>query len=743
MHPGEIVDARFELEAFAAEGGMGAVYRARDRTSGELVAVKVLLKSAMDVADRFAREIRVLAQLRHPGIVRYIADGRTPAGEPWMAMEWLEGESLAERLARSGLTAHESVELARRISEALGAAHERGVVHRDVKPANIMLVGNDLERVKVLDFGVARVATAQQAHGATRTGIMIGTPGYMAPEQVRGEKDVGARADVFAVGCVLFECLTGRPVFVGEHAMALLAKILLEDAPRVNELRPVPDALDDLVARTLCRQPDQRPRDGLALAAQLATVDSLDATERAATHVGPSALTATERRLLCVVVIGPDEAPASGKNRPTPTVVDDVSRTITLDLPPETLDTLGTTARQHGGHLARLADGSFVVTLASTGGASDQVMQAARCALALKAVAPIPPIALATGRGVMAGRWPVGEAIDRAVRMLDARTPFVRIDGVTAGLLDARFDVGGDAQGLYLVGERDPIEVTRTLMGRSTPCVGRDRELAVLTGLYDECVNEPIARAVLVTGAPGVGKSRLRFELVNRVRARGEPVEVWIGRGDPMRAGSPFGLIAPALRRACGIHEGETLETRQHKLRARVHRNATRAGNTLHRTTLFLGELIGAPFADDDPVLRAARQDPLLMSDQVRRAFEHVLAIETSVQPVVIVLEDLHWGDLPSTKLIEGALRTLPDRAWFVIALARPDVHELFPRMWAERGVHELRVDELTRKSARAARPPRARRRRGRHARRAHPRSGGRQRVLSRGVGPRGRRGQG
>src|SRR4051812_35843373 len=109
---------------------MGAVFRARDRTSGDPVAIKVLLKSAMAVADRFAREIRVLAQLRHPGIVRYIADGRTEAGEPWLAMEWLQGESLSQRLARSGLTAHESVELARRIAEALGAAHERGVVHR-------------------------------------------------------------------------------------------------------------------------------------------------------------------------------------------------------------------------------------------------------------------------------------------------------------------------------------------------------------------------------------------------------------------------------------------------------------------------------------------------------------------------------------------------------------------------------------------------------------------------------------
>src|SRR6185436_20268950 len=162
-------------------------------------------------------------------------------------------------------------------------------------------------------------------------------------------------------------------------------------------------------------------------------------------------------------------------------------------------------------------------------------------------------------------------------------------------------------------------------------------------GLFEECVGEPIARAVLVTGPEGIGKSRVRYELLRRITARSEPIEIWIGRGEPMRAGSPFGMIAPALRRAAGILDGEPVDVSRRKLRARVLRNAS---TDLARTIAFLGELIGAPFPDDASIeLRAARQDPLLMVDQIRRAFEHFLGVETAAQPVVIVLEDLHWGD--------------------------------------------------------------------------------------------------
>jgi len=703
MKTGELVADRFEIERIAGSGGMGTVFRALDRTTGEPVALKVLREMAGDGSERFAREIRVLAGLRHPGIVRYIADGHTHDGALFLAMEWLEGESLSHRLARTGLTAGESIELARRVAEAVGAAHERGVVHRDIKPSNLFLPNSDLERVKLLDFGVARMTDATRF--GTRTGVMVGTPGYMAPEQVRAEKDVTPRADVFAIGCVLFECLTGRPVFTGDHILAVLAKIILEEAPRISDLRPeLPPELDDVLYRTLSRDPLARPRDGTQLANELASIGHVHTPEKRTTGQMQVALTGTEQRLLCVILIGAerfegDRTIVEARGDDEPPTAAHAPETWSGELPVAAVGQLNAVAVEHGAHLDRLADGSYVVTLAGSGSTNDQVMQAARCALALKAIVPAAPCVLATGRGVIAGRWPVGEAIDRAVRLLDAPAQRVRIDDVTAGILDTRFEVGGDDAGLFLVAERDVVEVARTLLGKPTPCVGRDRELGALYGFFEECIGEPIARAVLVTGVEGIGKSRVRYEVLRRIKERpGEAVETWIGRGDPLRAGSPFGMIAPALRRAAGISDGEPIEVQRQKLRARVMRHAS---TDLIRTTMFLGELIGAPFPDDESVeLRAARQDPLLMGDQVRRAFEHFLAVETAAQPVVIVLEDLHWGDLPTTKLVDSALRALPDRPWMVYAFARPDVHELFPRLWAERGVQELRLEELTKKGS-------------------------------------------
>src|SRR5687767_15126094 len=162
---------------------MGTVFRARDRLTGQPVALKVMKRGDDDLvrSERFAREARLLADLRHPGIVRYVAHGTTRAGEPYLAMEWLEGEDLASRLKAGPLTVPSALALVERAAEALGKAHAQGVVHRDVKPSNLFIVGGEVDRVKVLDFGIARL---RHPVDVTGTGTRIGTPTYMAPEQV-------------------------------------------------------------------------------------------------------------------------------------------------------------------------------------------------------------------------------------------------------------------------------------------------------------------------------------------------------------------------------------------------------------------------------------------------------------------------------------------------------------------------------------------------------------------------------
>ncbi len=711
MLVGETIAGRFEIEACANTGGMGEVYRARDRATGEPVAIKVLIHNQALERIRFAQEINVLAGLRHPGIVNYIAHGRTTAGLPYFVMEWLDGEDLGTLLARRRLSVHESVDLLTRVAEILAAMHAQGIVHRDLKPTNLFLIGGEVGRVKVLDLGIARLL-GRTMH-LTISGTVVGTPGYMAPEQARGGDALDARVDIFSLGCVLFECLTGAPAFAGEHIMAILGKILFEEPPKIAETRPdVPPALDALIARMLAKDPAQRPRDGAEVVAVITSLGEdalLDASVEDIERPLQLVLTGRERRLFAVVIVGPLKpyelaaAATLGEHEMTLAEAD-----------------LREAAAAYGGHVEAIADGSALVTIAGARLATDLAAQAARCTLALRGAAGGRPMALALGRAEVTGRTPVGEAIDRAAAILagltirgaarDSEAPSSRavterssspigLDEITARLLEPSFEVVSRRAGFELQGERETFGGTRTLLGKATPCVGRERELATLEALVSQSIEEPMAQAVLVTAPAGLGKSRLAHEVIQTIRRRPHEVEIWIGRADSLRVGSAFGLLGQVIRSACKIRDGELPDALHEKLRARVERYVPEANQA--RVVAFLAELVGAPLADSaHPALREAREDARRMSDETRRAWEELLVAECSAHPVVLVLEDLHWGDTPTVRLLDATLHDLRDHPLLVLALARPEVHEIFPRLWADRQMQEVRLHELTRKAS-------------------------------------------
>ncbi len=309
---------------------------------------------------------------------------------------------------------------------------------------------------------------------------------------------------------------------------------------------------------------------------------------------------------------------------------------------------------------------------------------------------------MAKGRADSTHKSLLGQVIDRAAMLSGigkskATESVVWLDDMIAGLLDARFDVREEATGFVLHGERDLAEGTRTLLGRATPCVGRERELRHIEGSFDECL-EGNAQVVLVTAPAGVGKSRLGHEFLRTVQEHHENVAIWIARGDSLRAGSALGMLAQAVRGACGIQEGEPLDTRRQKVRARVAERVAPAD--CQRVTEFLGELMGTSFPDEDSLpLRAARLDALLMTEQMRAAFLDFLAAECAARPVLILLEDLHWGDRPTIQFLDHALRDLHDQPLFVLALSRPEVRELFPDLWTHRRLLELQLKELGRRA--------------------------------------------
>ncbi len=235
MRPGDVVQGRFALESVAGQGGMGIVFRATDRVTGRPVAVKVMTAHVAGAVARFDREATLLSTLDHPGIVRYVAHGAEQY-EPWLAMEWLEGEELADRVFRQGITLADAITVVRHAAGAVGVAHQQGIVHRDLKPQNLFLVHGDPTKVKVLDFGIARQAFASGT--LTQPGMVLGSPAYMAPEQASGKVEVGPTADVWSLGAVLFELVAGRPPFLGDLPVAILIKAIVEDAPRLSEVAP-------------------------------------------------------------------------------------------------------------------------------------------------------------------------------------------------------------------------------------------------------------------------------------------------------------------------------------------------------------------------------------------------------------------------------------------------------------------------------------------------------------------------
>ena len=705
---GALWAGRFTLERAIFEGGMGTVWRARDASSGAMVALKLMSLRGESARQRFEREARVLASLAHPHIVAHVAHGSDADDQPYLAMEWIEGEDLDQRFERGPLSLVDTLELARLLAEALGFAHLRGVVHRDLKPANVLLPGGQIAGAKLSDFGVARWRTAAPVSLMTQLGMIIGTPGYMAPEQARGADQVDGRADLFSLGCLLYEALSGVQAFTGDSLVAVLAKVLVDEPRPLGTLRrDAPPALIALIADLMAKEPNARPRDAHVVLERVAAIRSeLDPTRaidlselergRAAparAPLVPSSLTPTEQRLAAVVIV----QPSGGELLPDRTIDDAITAgSESAEARRALMQRLARVAAPFAGRFEALAHGAVLLVLTGGGEARDLAARAAHAALAMahEARGHRTTTTLALGRARLDGGWPEGEVIDDAARL--ARAPsddgVVITDRATAALLGSRFELDDDRAADRVVLRRcAELGDARTVLGRATPHVGRAQELALLDATLRECVDEPVARVVVVRAAAGFGKSRLRREWLQTLADREPPIVLFAAGADELRQGASLGHIAEALRRAAGLLDGEPLDQAREKIRARI---ALRVdGAEVARLSAFLGELAGVPFDDAlHPGLAAARADAALMADLVREAFVDLLFYETRSQPVVLVLEDLHWADAGTVQLLDDALHALMDAPLFVLALARPEVDARFPALFAAR---EPRVIEL------------------------------------------------
>ena len=698
---GSIFVNRFQIEKRTQTGGMGHIYRARDRQTDRMTALKLMRHEASSVElDRFMREARTLSELRHPGIVSYVAHGISSEGVPYLAMEWLEGEDLGQRLRRQPLTLEEVMVLLRNVATALAAAHEATIFHRDLKPSNLFLRDGSVDGVALIDFGLARRAFS--GGNLTQTGMVVGTPEYMAPEQARGDRQIGPSADIFSLGCVVFECLTGQPPFVHEHIAAVLAKILFEEPPPLSRARPdLPADLGNLVARMLAKKPEARIANAIELKKELDGLGQISSgtprPRRTALSSGPKAPPVDGEQILVSVVMA-QSTHLQAEPRATLDSSSAESHRIQASAIRDELAQLGIT-------VDCMVDGSVIATLSRQGAPTEQAIQAVRCALIIQERYPNALVGLATGRAVMDQGALIGEVLGRLASMLETAqhlvTPVrgsVIIDDTSSRLVQDHFSLVRLGSGLTTVSRSGPIQSdnSRVVLGKPTQCVGRERELSLLEASFVSCSENDAATAVLVTAPAGIGKSRLRHEFLRRIQAARADLLLLHGRGDPMGIGTSYGLLAQALRRFFEVKEGEELSTRQAKMTAMVAQYAeTEESQTV---AAFLGEMCGVSFPDN-VVLRAARQDPRVMADQISQAFVSFVRWLTRRNTVLLLLEDIHWGDALTCKVVDNALRELGDRPLMVLALARPEVEDLFPKLWADRARQDIRLGPLPKKA--------------------------------------------
>ncbi|HTQ03549.1 MAG TPA: serine/threonine-protein kinase [Polyangiaceae bacterium] len=322
LEPNRVLAGRYRLEVRLGQGGMGSIWRAEHLVLQAPVAVKLIDRDAVpdeDTLSRFLVEAKAAAALRSPHVVQIIDYG-VEGPLPFMVMELLEGETLAQRIKRvRRLTRQETARVLTHVGRAVGRAHDAGIVHRDLKPENVFLVKNeDDEIAKVLDFGVAKVERASLGPDGTRTrtGSILGTPYYMSPEQAQGNKAVDSRSDLWSLGVIAFECLTGRRPFYSDGLGDLVLTICVRDLPVPSDVAPVPLGFDEWFAKACARDPEQR----------FQTARELTEALRDALGVDPKDTTAFD---------GPEIMVASGRKFPSAPPPSNDAQTIVRDAPVE------------------------------------------------------------------------------------------------------------------------------------------------------------------------------------------------------------------------------------------------------------------------------------------------------------------------------------------------------------------------------------------------------------------------
>lgn len=699
---------------------MGAVYRAFDESLQRPVAIKRLLPTLADHSRnlRFRREARMAARLNHPAIVHIYEIVETPEGD-WIVMELVEGKTL-DRLLREGrIDLPSAVRFAREIAEGLAEAHAQGIVHRDLKAANVMVGAGG--RVKILDFGLAKAYEGDADQEISTPGTIVGTCHAMSPEQAQG-LTVDHRSDLFSLGSLLYEMLTGLSPFHAATPTETLARICAFEPESVSRLEPaVPQDLADLTARLLQKAATRRPQSSHDVAAALARIERGGHLDPAAR---PTVVAATE---VLTHIDRPSGAPARSAAPPPLSSIERRQMTVLCcDLAdagrpgvdgaqvfdPETLYELTMQLRSIVQQAAQRYDGSIgnamghrlLVYFGYPHAHEDDAWRAVRAALdlvgeaaerlagmpGLGRVSPALRVGVHTGTAVVStspnAAEPValGATLDVVLRFLAAAAPGTVVmsqatrslvhRGVVAEPLPALAPAPGSGVAMVPYRVREGQDSGEEAVFDLTPLIGRDRELEQLLAGWDQA-RAGTGQAVLLSGEPGIGKSRLLRALRERVRESVGAHRVrWLqAHGTPYTQNTPLHAVVQLLHRTMAGGDSGPAASPSQQLESLLDLHH------LNEAYPLLASLLDLPERSDR---RLPPMPPERQREETLDALVALLLEMGTTTPVVLLVEDLHWLDATSLAWLDRLIDQTPAGRLFLVMTLRPNTLDV---PWAAR----------------------------------------------------------
>lgn len=664
----------FSLGRIIGSGGFGTVYEATD-SDGQVVALKLLAPhvDSEETLERFQREGKI--RIEHPNVVRVIDAGQD-RGVSYIAFELLQGKPLNVLLEDAPLPPADVIGIARQICAGLAAAHERDIVHRDLKPGNVFCCADG--SVKILDFGIARPMSSAGPQ-LTMAGSVIGTPGYLAPEQAKGEANISPAADIWSLGVILFQALTGKNPFMRQTAVATILAVVLEEAPTLGTFG-LPPGLAEHVQRCLRKEPSERWGSAAEIGRALEQIDFSASPVAKSADDNEASIPTGERRVVALLLASE---------------VDDLA-------------SLDAAVRDWGGELIPIVGGAIGVFGGRTY-EGDEVIRAVHAALEARETASY--VAVATGRATGSAGTVSGEAVLAVERAVEAKLPGVAVDAVATRQLVGLFELKPARDGVFEVPRAFSVRETGNFptVREDLPLLGREGELATIDAAVAAALDDRRAIVMWVAGPPGIGKTRLRAELEKQVRAR-DDVRLMSARSESHRRDAAYHLMGALLRSAPMLEpfflNPGVSEARRRRALVELCEEVLGDPRWARQCVEPLARLLDLPDVDGAAVSSVGRHsDPQLMADRLRVSLADLFGSMARKWPLVLSIDDAQWADTESLELLDELLDRLHGEPFLVLVASRPELEEKEEKLFEGRELirvepRGLRVGDVARVAA-------------------------------------------